>query len=504
MADRPDVEADVVVVGFGGAGAAAAITAARAGASVVIVEKQAEGQHTPSSRMSGNVLMVVVDADKATTYFDRCAGGLTPLAVSRAWADRAVSLGDWLTEIGTGLELEHFRDPQHPEFEGADGVIVTLGTLPHTAARSEDGHLPSGLLFNKMAPAPGGGELFAGLRTALDKLDGVQIQWSSPARRLVRDADGRISGVEVETSDGPKVIGARRGVVLTTGGFEFDEEMKANYLKGYPVHFYGNPGNTGDGIRMAQDVGAGLWHMNQMMGRGIGHFPIDGGFLNFIIQMHPPGYVMTDQYGDRYIDESRQARVIEHTFYLAMLEYDLARKEYARSPSYWFFDQRRMDAGSLTVMDVGAVDVGLYDWSEDNSAEVERGWISRGDTIEDAARAAGVADPAAAARSVAEYNAACAAGEDELGRPADTLIPLDQPPYYCVKLFAGGPNTVGGPKRNEHSQVLDVFDEPIPGLYAAGELGAPIGQLYPASGAQLSEAFCFGQLAVEHMLGTET
>jgi succinate dehydrogenase/fumarate reductase flavoprotein subunit len=495
-----DAEADVVVVGFGGAGATAAITAARNGASVIVVEKQPAEQHTPSSRMSGNVVMTVVDVDAATEYFDRCASGLTPLAVSRAWAERAATIGEWLEATGTGLELEHFRNPQHTEFEGANGVIVTLGTLPGTTAHSDNGRLPSDLPFNLMAPAPGGGEIFKGLSDALGKLDGVTVEYSSPARRLLRDESGRVCGVEVDTTNGVRRIGARRGVVLASGGFEFDEEMKANYLKGYPIHFYGNPGNTGDGIRMAQDVGAALWHMNQMMGRGIAHFPLGDGSVNFIIHIHPPGYVITDKYGERYVDETRQARIIEHTFYLAMLEYDRIRKEYTRTPSYWFFDQRRMDAGPLTVMDVGAVDVGLYAWSEDNSAEVERGWISRGDTPEEAARLAGVADPVTAARTIEKYNEACAAGVDELGRPAETLIPLDQPPYYCVPLYAGGPNTVGGPKRNEHSQVLDVFDEPIPGLYAAGELGAPVGLLYPASGAQLSEALCFGQIAVEHML----
>jgi FAD binding domain len=496
-----NTRADVVIIGFGAAGVSAAITAARSGASVIIVEKQSQDRHTPSGLMSGNVVMTVNDVDKATAYLDRCASGLIPEDVSRAWAERMISLGDWLEEIGSGLELEHFRNAQHPEFDGYSSVIVNLATLPDTSARSADGALPEDLLFNPMAPAPGNGELFAGMKAALEQLDGIHVEWNAPARRLVREND-RVVGVEVETAEGTRRIDATRGVLLACGGFEYDEELKANYLKGFPVHFYGNPGNTGDGVRMAADVGASLWHMNLMFGRAIGHFPLGDSYLNFIIHMHPPGYVITDQYGRRYVDESKQARIIEHTFYLSMLEYDPVRKGYTRSPSYWFFDKRRMEAGALTVMDVGAVHAGLYDWSSDNSAEVERGWITTGDSLEDVARRAGVLDPETALKSIERYNEGCRDGQDEFGRPPETLIPIDEPPFYCVPLYAGGPNTIGGPTRNRHSQVLDSFDQPIEGLYCAGELGCPLGLLYPASGGQWSEAMCFGQISVEHMLAS--
>ena len=80
-------------------------------------------------------------------------------------------------------------------------------------------------------------------------------------------------------------------------------------------------------------------------------------------------------------------------------------------------------------------------------------------------------------------------------------MPLDSPPYYCVELWPGGPNTSGGPRRNEHAQVIDVFGDPIPGLYEAGELGEAVGALYPANGANLSDALCFGRIAAEHALG---
>ena len=116
-----------------------------------------------------------------------------------------------------------------------------------------------------------------------------------------------------------------------------------------------------------------------------------------------------------------------------------------------------------------------YEWSTDNGEELARGWLHKGDDVEQLAASAGIADPARAAQSVREYNDACAVQRDPLGRPADSLVPLDRPPYYCMPLWPGGPNTSGGPRRNERAEVVDVFGDPIPGLYAAGELGEGVG-----------------------------
>jgi succinate dehydrogenase/fumarate reductase flavoprotein subunit len=80
------------------------------------------------------------------------------------------------------------------------------------------------------------------------------------------------------------------------------------------------------------------------------------------------------------------------------------------------------------------------------------------------------------------------------------MVPLDSPPFYCVPLYPGGSNTSGGPRRDGRARVLGVGGEPIPGLFCAGELGSPIALLYPADGSNLSEAFCFGQIAAETAL----
>lgn len=465
-------EVDLVVVGFGGAGAAAAITAHDAGARVVVLEKQAAGAHTPSTRMSGGLVMAVDSAAAGAAYLDACAGGMVPSDVTAAWAHSAGDVLDWLDKAA-GLTFSRINTAEHPELPGADAVGV------YQPGRAEF----------RLDPAAGAGDaLFAALARAVAER-GIEVRWSSPATRLVV-SDGRVVGVRTTTTQ----LRARHGVVLACGGYEFDEDLKRDNLRAYPVHFYGNPGNTGDGVRMAQAVGAGLWHMNQMIGRAIGHFPHGDGWLNFLVDINPPGYLIVDRHGERYADETMQARLL-HGYYYEMLRYDYDRAEYSRIPSYWIFDERRRSAGPLTLTHLGACKVGLYDWSPDNSAEIERGWIGRGATPGEAAAAAGMADPAAAERAVVDYNAACAAGVDPLGRADDTLVELDSPPYYCVPLYPGGSNTSGGPRRDAAARVLDPFGDPIPGLYAAGELGQPVGMLYPADGANLSEAFCFGRIA---------
>ena len=115
-------------------------------------------------------------------------------------------------------------------------------------------------------------------------------------------------------------------------------------------------------------------------------------------------------------------------------------------------------------------------------------------------RAAGCLDPEAAARTIADYNAACAKGGDAHGRPAESMIPIDQGPFYCIPVYPGGATTNGGPRRDARGRVLNAFAEPIAGLFAAGELGGAIGVLYPSPGANLGEAFAFGPIAAETAL----
>lgn len=489
-----DIETDLIVVGYGAAGSAAALTAARRGARVALIEKQPSDALYSSTRMSGGLIMGANDVDAATTYLDACSGGMIPIEISRVWAERAVHCQQWMREHG--IESVHMAGGWYPKLPGFESIEV-YGPLARgidPVSIEFEMPAPGELAFKGPVPFGNGQTLHDLLVDAVSEDERITPFFGHSAQRLIME-DGRVVGLVVDVGGEERSFHSRCGVILACGGFENNQDMIHNFLKAYPIYFYGATANTGDGIKMAQAVGADLWHMNQMIGRAVGHFTHpDGRELSFNISINPPGYVITDKYGRRFANEYLQA-VSKPNFYYELLHYDADLLEHPRIPAYWICDQRRISARPLS-----GGSFGHYSWSKDNSAEIAMGWIAQGDTVEEAAARAGCLDPEKAARTVADYNAACEAGKDVLGRPAQSLIPLDQPPYYCIPVYPGGATTNGGPRRDIKARILDVFGEPIPGLYGAGELGGAIGVLYPSPGANLGEAFAFGPIAAETAL----
>lgn len=491
-----DERADLVVVGFGGAGAGAAVAAADLGATVVLLEKQSPAWHIPNTRASSGFVAAVDDVDSAFTYFDRCAGGMIPAAVTRAWVERAADVVDWLA-TAVGVEMTPVTGAEHPDWPGATSV-----TAWGTAEAYPDGSRTFTRLLDRRTgerpPAGGGVSLFGALEAAVRARDQVKVRYHHAACRLVQKDGGRVVGVETSTPTGTRRIRGERGVVLTCGGYDQDETLKREHLHVRPAHFYGSPMNTGDGVRMAQAIGADLWHMHSMLGRAVAHFELDGVSHNFPVSMRPGGYVLTDKHGLRFANEHMQAS-FRHDFHHALAYYDAEKAEHPRIPCYWFFDRRRMTVPPVFAS--AAAGSRRYEWSRDSALEVERGWIHVADDVEELAARAGLADPAQAARTIAEYNRSCATKQDAFNRPTESLTPLDQPPFWCMKLWPGGPNTTGGPRRNEHAQVIDVHGRPIDGLYAAGELGEAVGAVFPSNGCNISDGLCFGRIAAEHAVG---
>ena len=124
----------------------------------------------------------------------------------------------------------------------------------------------------------------------------------------------------------------------------------------------------------------------------------------------------------------------------------------------------------------------------------------KGDTVAELATKLNM-PPENLAKSIDTWNKYCQAGNDpDFGRNPLELVPLDEPPFFAIKLFPGGSNTLGGPRRNSRAQVLNPFGEPIPGLYAAGECGSVFGLLYPAGGGNLAECIAFGRIAAENAM----
>ena len=477
-------EVDVLVLGAGGAGLAAAQTAAVAGAHTVVLEPATPVEHTPNVRMSGGWIMTLTEQETGDRYLRACAKGLVDPGRITDWADAAATkLEPWLAGLGVDLIDEGTtRAAEHPGLPGSESVHIRRAEtdLPSPITGQRGWCRPDG-------PARGGEALYRGLMHGLARA-GVDIAWETRVASLIAGPDGEVLGVRLR--DGGVI---RAGdVVIATGGYGASPELIRNHLAVPDTKFYGNPLNDGSGLRLAVSVGATIARMNRFVGRGIASYVHEGHEIGFMVDMSGGGYVICDQQGLRYTNEQPQA-ALTHDFYYTMQHFDTVQGGYVRSPSYYLFDQQRMDSGPLAYPDRGPGGVGLYDWSPDNGKELAEGWIGRGATPSEAAAAVGATPSNSFDRAVQEYNDGCARGVDPFGRPADSLVVLDNPPYYCMPLHVGGPHTSGGPERDPAGRILRALDgEPVPGLLGAGELGQAIGLLYPAAGCALSEALCSG------------
>jgi hypothetical protein len=142
---------------------------------------------------------------------------------------------------------------------------------------------------------------------------------------------------------------------------------------------------------------------------------------------------------------------------------------------------------------------GGYQGSRDNTKEIQQGWIIKGETLAELASKLEM-KPVDLEASIARWNEQCKDKNDhDFGRPSRSLISIEKPPFYCVKVYPATFNTQGGPKRNPKCQVVDPDDQPIAGLYSAGELGSFWGWMYNGGGNN-AEALCTGRIAVRNIL----
>jgi succinate dehydrogenase/fumarate reductase flavoprotein subunit len=317
----------------------------------------------------------------------------------------------------------------------------------------------------------------------------IRIHRRTAVTKLLR-AEDEIIGVEANQAGRRIRIGAKRAVILTTGGFEYNEEMKREYLAGYPIYAYGHPGNTGDGVKLAQDAGADLWHMKSVAAPMGFKFPEYESA--FIMRMPANGYIIVDQDGKRFCNETG----LEHySMWMAVTTFDMTALRYSRIPSYLIFDERTKQSGPITSIGHGA-NRG-YEWSSDNQVEIDRGWIAQGTNVNDLAQKLHMRDAAQLGMTLATYQEACRRGrDDKFGRAQRTLIEL-QDDLYGLRLWPCLLNTQGGPKRNSRGQILNVWGKPIKRLYSAGELGSVWGFLYQ-SGGNLGECLGLGRMAGTH------
>jgi transposase-like protein len=246
---------------------------------------------------------------------------------------------------------------------------------------------------------------------------------------------------------------------------------------------------------MAMSVGADLWHMNNYAGPSMA-LKVPDVRTSFSMQaLHyskrmPGGMIVVGPDGRRFTDEkfkTRHGKVPVNGRWMPLA---------APCPMFMIFDHTLFRAGPLydTHPSHGWTQIiERYEWSEDNRAELAKGWIKQADSIAALASIVGL-DPAALGQTVRQWNASCEMERDaEFGRRL-MLAPIVEGPFYAVELSPSMLNTQGGPRRNEKAQIVRPDGSPIPRLYSAGELGSIYSYLYQGTG-NIGECLAFGRIA---------
>ena len=464
-----DEETDVVVLGCGGAGAVAAISASDAGAQVVIIEKGSDGGG--NTRLATMAFLCPANNSSAREHIKALSFGTLGEDIIDVYVEWASKNVDYIKQLGGEVE-PCLPGPSFPMLPGSETM------LRYRVKANADGEL-------------GGESLWNLLKDNLTQRN-IPVRRQTVVRRIIRLGE-EVVGVATERDKKPFNIRARKGVVLATGGFEYNEELKREFLGGYPVFAYGDPGNTGDGIKLAQELGADLWHTKAVaapMGYKFSDFQ-----SAFIMRMPADGYIIVDQNGERFCNETG----LEHySMWMAVTSFDMEAIRFSRIPSYLIFDERTRLKGPITRVGHGANRA--YQWSPDNSFEVNRGWIASADSPTVLAGKLGIKNPNTLERTVQSYQQACEKGKDErFGRSKETLVSFDGM-YYGVALWPCLLNTQGGPRRNARGEILDVWGNPIKRLYGAGEAGSVWGFLYQ-SGGNLGECLGLGRMVGRNVAG---
>ena len=489
-AEDSTVDADVVVVGAGGAGMTAAITAAAEGKSVVILESQ--------SMVGGNSVRATggMNAGK-TVYQDENEFGesagvektlktaaekyadnetITALAktVSEQWAAYQANPTGYfdsveLMELDTMIGGKGINDPELVETlcaNSADAIDwldehgITLHNVSSFGGASVKRiHRP----VNAEGKTVSVGSYMIPLLEENCKKAGVQILLNTTANEILTDANGAAAGIKATGSTGETVTVNAKAVVLTTGGFGANLDMVVKYkpeLKGFMTT--NAAGIQGQGIEMAQAIGAATVDMDQIQI----HPTVEANTAALITEgLRGDGAILINEEGQRFIDEVGTRDVV-------------SAAEIAQTGSYsWLVvDQAMVDASSVI------------------QGYIKKGYTVTGETYEELGEAMGV-DAAAFAETMEKWNGYVEAKNDpDFGRTS-FANPLNTAPYYAVKVTAGVHHTMGGLKINANTEVLNEKGEVIPGLFAAGEVTGGVHGANRLGGNAVADFTVFGRIA---------
>jgi fumarate reductase flavoprotein subunit len=469
-------EADLVVIGGGGAGLAAACAAAENGCRNVIVLEKA-GSATGSTGMAHDVFgaespvqkRLGIDASKDELFKTAMEWAhwtkINPRIV-RAFIDKSSDTIAWLENKGLAFDMIQYYPNQVP--------LVRHSVIGH-------GHA-----------------LMKALRDSCQQ-QGVRILTRTAGKKLLCDQAGRICGLVAESKEGDFTIAAK-SVVMATGGYGNNKEMLKKYISNYhdTMSYDGPPSNTGDGILMATEVGAAT--------AGLGACNLHGPFIkpksdSHWMKMDAPGpdgspiritlwflawepeMLWVNKRGQRFIDEG---------YNLAFFAFGNAVAMQPEGITYTLLDTdilrliekqgliRPGAASRANWLPVSAA-TPLPGLEREIQKQADKGDLKIANSWDEIAAWMG-ANPAALKATIDEYNAACDDKRDPVfAKDRRYLLPMRTPPFYAVRGHIGLCDTYGGIKINERMEALDTEDNPIAGLYAAGS----------TTGCWETESYCY-------------
>ena len=443
--------ADVLVVGGGGAGLTAAIEAADAGANVMLIEKMPRvGGNTLISGAEyaapGNWLQKAqgIEDSADLMYEDTLKGGdnENDPALVRVLADNALAGAEWL------------KDEVKVDFE--DYMLFFGG---HSVERS-------------LVPAGASGvELVNKLQAAAEQRN-IPIHLDTKATELLQDENGNVVGVKA-TYNGQEITYHAKAVVLATGGFGANVEMRKQYNPdmGEEILSTNSVGSTGDGIVMAQAIGAEAVDMSYIQ-----TYPtcdIETGSLLYVGDVRLEGRsILVNLEGERFVEELERRDVISK-----------AVTQQTGGVSYMFWDAAGMTESGVDVQH-----------KDEYETLIAKKMLVKADTIEEAADFFGI-DATALKATVERYNEFATNGKDLDFNKRGTLVPFGEGPYYIMVSMPAVHHTMGGLKINTTAQVLNEDSTPIAGLYAAGEVTGDIHGTNRLGSNAIADCTVFGRIA---------
>lgn len=528
-------EADVIILGTGAAGMAAALAAYETGAEVLLVEKFDRVGGT--SAISGGVIWV---ADNPRM---RAAGMADSREDALAYF-RSLDHGDLVDEtieafVDSGPEALAFLEsidalkvavlPGYPDYyldrpgakpqgsRALDHDLFALGELGEWAARIYAIEEPKPLMLREtplggattMPPPQVLGERMAARQCGFGQamvarllkaclVRGIAPMLGVTTHRLLRDG-ARITGIEAEQNGAPLTLKARRGVVIATGGFEWDTESRQTFLRGPVTAPASPPTASGGGLKLAMQAGAKLGNMTSAWWAPTLVTP-DAPWASgeqraqiILIERTVPHSIMVNRSAQRFCNEAANYSALGGVFH----QFDPANYDYLNLPAYLIFDAQYAARYPLGTRQPG---------------QPIPDWVKRADTLEALAQQIGI-DGAVLEETVAHFNVHADAGEDpDFGRgtsaydhfygdrsrsgAAVTLGAIREAPFYAVEIHSGLLGTNGGPRTDGAGRVLGHDGAVIPGLLGAGNaIACPTGGIYAGAGGTLGPALTFGYLA---------